>query len=201
MRRTQWIAGAALLCWLPAAMAGQAASSTAVAPQQAPEPAKQASPAPGDENAGPVDAIRRYSYERREEAVAAARKANADVDRRLDALQAEMDAQWGRMAAASRTRSEDAMRRLRERRTDLAEWYGGLRHGSAGVWSEVTTGFADSYHAMADALRRARDEFREQPKTRSTAPEQAQPAEGEPTKDKPTKDTPETDDRSPTFPQ
>jgi hypothetical protein len=90
------------------------------------------------------------------------------------------------MADSTQSRSQDAMRRLRERRTDLAEWYGGLRHGSAGAWSEVTTGFADSYRAMSDALRRARDEFQQPSRTPSAAPGQEKPAEDQPAKEKPT---------------
>jgi len=183
MRMTPCVAGTVLLCWFPAAVAGRPVQT---APQdQQPSTQERASQSANQEsetasrNAALVESIRRYSYERREEAVASARKADAEIDRRLEALQTDMGKQWSGMADAARIRSQDSMRQLRERRTDLAEWYGGLRHGSAGVWSEVTTGFADSYHAMADALRRARDEFQQQSRAPTTAPEPAPPVKDE----------------------
>lgn len=124
----------------------------------------------------PVAAIRDYSVERRTEAVAAARRATDELDTQMERLQAQMSEGWSRMSAATRERSQKEMADLRMRRNTLAEWVGGMKHGSAGAWTEVKTGFGKSYDELASALRKARAEFRQAP-AEKPAPEQEQPAD------------------------
>lgn len=106
-----------------------------------------------------VDAIRAYSVERRAEAMAAAKRATDDIDGQTQRLQEQMDQRWAVMSDAARTRSQATMADLRQRRSALAEWYGGLRHSSTAAWSEVRGGFVRSYHELADAMRKARAEL------------------------------------------
>lgn len=109
-------------------------------------------------------AIRDYSEEQRKEAVARARVALAEMDRRAGLLQARIDARWDRMNATARRQSEKMMDELRARRIEAAEWTGALQHGSREAWGEVKTGFLKSYEDLAAALNRARDDFeRSQP--------------------------------------
>jgi hypothetical protein len=118
-------------------------------------PAKQSGHA--DKNV--AETIRGYTVERRDAAVATARRATDDMDRQMERLQTQMSEGWARMSTASRERSEKAMADLRSRRNMLAEWVGGMKHGSADAWSEVKGGFARSYDELALALRKARSEF------------------------------------------
>lgn len=106
-----------------------------------------------------VDAIRGYSAELREQAVATAKRAAEDLDSQMARLQEQTDLRWDRMNQAARMRSQETMADLRQRRNALAEWYGGMRHGSSAAWGEVRTGFVTSYHELADALRKARAEL------------------------------------------
>lgn len=106
-----------------------------------------------------VDAIRSYSAERRTEALANARRAADDLDRQMERLQQQTDQNWARMSQASRARSQATMADLRERRNALAEWVGGMRHSSTATWGEVRVGFVKSYHELADAIRKAWDEY------------------------------------------
>lgn len=106
-----------------------------------------------------VDAIRTYSAERRTEALANARRASDDLDRQMERLQQQTDQAWNRMSQASRTRSQATMADLRKRRNALAEWVGGMRHSSATAWGEVRAGFVKSYHELANAVRKAREEL------------------------------------------
>lgn len=76
----------------------------------------------------------------------------------MERLQQQTDQNWARMSQASRTRSQATMADLRKRRNALAEWVGGLRHSSATAWGDVRSGFVKSYHELADAIRKARDE-------------------------------------------
>lgn len=111
-----------------------------------------------------VEAIRTYSAERRVEAMANAKRAAEDLDRQMQTLQQQMDQRWGRMSEAARARGQATMADLRKRRYVLAEWMGGLRHGSTAAWDEVRSGFVKSYHELADALRRARADFEKEKK-------------------------------------
>jgi hypothetical protein len=126
-----------------------------------------------------VDAIRDYSADRRDEAVARARESAEDADRRIDALEAQMGPRWNAMSDAARTRSQQAMTELRQRRNELSEWYGGMRHGSEAAWSEVRAGFVKSYHDLEEAMRRARGEFEEE-QEKEPEPEQVPPKEPQP---------------------
>ena len=106
-----------------------------------------------------VDAIRGYSAELREQAMANAERAADDLDSQMARLQEQTDLRWDRMNQAARKRSQETMADLRQRRNALAEWYGGMRHSSSAAWGEVRTGFVTSYHELADALRKARTEL------------------------------------------
>lgn len=134
------------------------------APQQVPP---ETPPAPGQaqeatDEAGEqrrVEALRAVSAERRDEAIATARRAADDLDRQMERLQRQMDDGWDRMSQATRSRSQATMTGLRQRRNALAEWFGGMRHSSGAAWSEVRGGFMKSYQELAEALRKARAEF------------------------------------------
>lgn len=117
-----------------------------------------------------VDAIRGYSAELRDQAMASAKRAADDLDRQMARLQAQTDERWERMSEAARTSSQATMSELRQRRNALAEWYGGMRHSSAAAWGEVRTGFVTSYHELADALRKARAEFAKDEKPAAEKP-------------------------------
>lgn len=106
-----------------------------------------------------VDAIRSYSAEHRDEALANARRIADGLDRQMERLQQQTDQGWARMSQAARTRSQATMADLRKRRNALAEWMGGMRHSSTAAWGEVRSGFVKTYHELADAIREARDEF------------------------------------------
>jgi hypothetical protein len=106
-----------------------------------------------------AEAIRNYTVERRDEAIARTSEAMADTDRRIDRLQDQTNEQWSRMNEAARRRSQAAMADIRRRRGDAAEWVGAMRQSSTEAWSEVRTGFVKSYRDLAEAVRKAREQF------------------------------------------
>lgn len=137
--------------------------------QDAPQPVPpETTPAPGQaqqeatDEAGErrrVEALREVSAERRDEAVATARRAAEDLDRQMETLQRQMDEGWERMSQVARARARSSMADLRQRRNALAEWLGGMRHSSGAAWGEVRSGFVKSYEELAEAMRKARAEF------------------------------------------
>lgn len=52
-----------------------------------------------------------------------------------------------------------ALQAIKEKRNEVAEWYGGLKHSSSASWEEVKKGFSKSYKALADAFEKAAREF------------------------------------------
>lgn len=141
-----------------------AQSQTGQAGQQTEAAAPAATPSSSAEQPGQADrklteTIRGYSVERRDEAIATARRATDEMDRQMERLQTQMSEGWSRMSTASRERSRQAMADLRTRRNTLAEWIGGMKHGSSDAWTEVKGGFARSYEELALAVRKARSEF------------------------------------------
>lgn len=158
------IAAAVLLC-MPLAAGAQAP-----APQKA--PATQSAPATKEpaqrkevrkEVGEAVDSIRTYSFERREEAIAIARRSMDELDMQFDRMQAQSHAQWAKMSEAARTRSQRTAAELRRQRNAMSEWYGGMRQSSAAAWSEVKGGFISSYHDMVAKMQKAREDMREAP--------------------------------------
>jgi hypothetical protein len=148
---------ALLTAWLPLALAQEPPPRTDT--KQQPTEERQKREEMQKETIEAVDAIRDYSIERRNEAVARARESLAEADRRMDRMEAQMNERWSRMSGTARQRSREAMTDLRRRRSELAEWTGGLQHGSNEAWDEVKAGFVENFHDFADAMRKARAQF------------------------------------------
>ena len=162
MNTTSRLCAVALLVAMAPLVAAQDAPKQA---QSTPPQSEEAAPAPAQaektkkEMDEAIDAIRDYSVERRDEAVARARQSTEVLDQRIEAMQSQMANGWGRMSQATRTRSEQTMADLRKRRNQLAEWYGGMRHSSVDAWSEDKSGFVTSYHDLVEAMRKAREQL------------------------------------------
>jgi hypothetical protein len=100
-----------------------------------------------------------YGLAQRNEALARGRKLLDEMDRRLDALEAQTQRNWSELNRAARERRRDALRELRRQRNRVAEWYGGMEHGSAGAWDQVRHGFVTAYGELDRAFVKAAREF------------------------------------------
>lgn len=152
MRTGARLCAALLACWLPLAAAQERPPKAAPAEEVQREDVQR-------EVDEALEAIRGYSLERRKEALARAGDSMQEADRRIERLDMEMNERWNRMDAATRQRSRVAMAELRQRRNDVAEWTGAMRHGSGERWNEVKAGFAASYGRLSAALRKVRAQF------------------------------------------
>lgn len=111
------------------------------------------------ETAEAYHTVLNFTVEQRDEAVAAAGKKLDKLDVQIDALQNSLDKRWHEMTEAARQKQQVALKTLREKRNDVAEWYGGLRHSSADAWDRVKNGFSDSYDRLEEAFEGASKEF------------------------------------------
>jgi len=100
--------------------------------------------------------IKNYTVAQRDEAVTQAKAALDDVDSRIRRMERKLDNEWDKMDQAGRKKSRAALNALRRERGELAEWYGGLKHGSAESWEQVKAGFVKSYEALRESFAKAR---------------------------------------------
>jgi hypothetical protein len=105
------------------------------------------------------EALKDYTLEQRDEAVAAAEEKLVTLDKKIDAMQNDLDARWQAMNKATREKTRETIHKLKKEREDVAEWYGGMRHSSAEAWEEVKKGFADSYDRLERAFQDAKKDF------------------------------------------
>ena len=111
--------------------------------------------------AATYQAMKEYSAEQRDEAIAAAQKRLRQLDARIETMQQNLDENWQEMSQGARQKSRATMDRLRQQRREVAEWYGGIQHSSAEAWEKVKKGFAASYDRLENAVFEARKEFTE----------------------------------------
>jgi uncharacterized membrane-anchored protein YjiN (DUF445 family) len=98
-----------------------------------------------------LESLKAYGADQRQEAVEATKTALDAADERIDALQTRLDDNWDSMSEAARAKAQASMKALRERRTEVAEWYGSMQTSSDSAWDEIKQGFAQAYEALAEA--------------------------------------------------
>jgi acyl-CoA reductase-like NAD-dependent aldehyde dehydrogenase len=104
-------------------------------------------------------ALMKYSVAQRDEALARGKQLLNEMDTRLDALEAQTQRNWSELSHAAREQRREALRELRQQRNRVAEWYGGMEHGSAHTWEQVKRGFVTAYGELNSALGKAAKEF------------------------------------------
>ncbi len=104
-------------------------------------------------------AIRSFSAEQKDDAVARAQQAMKKLDAHIDRMEERTREEWSDLDRAARQKSRAALQRLKEQRNELAEWYGGMKHGSMKAWERVKEGFLKSYGELEQAFQEARKEL------------------------------------------
>lgn len=98
-----------------------------------------------------VDSLMDYSADQRDAAVVKAGETLEQMDEQLAVLERRTAEEWQEMSVEAREARTLGMRKLEEKRRELAEWYGGMKHSSVQAWGEVKEGFVDAYKTMAEA--------------------------------------------------
>jgi hypothetical protein len=102
-----------------------------------------------------IAAIKSYAIDQRDEALQKAKIVLDDIDD----LESRLNQKWDQMDQAARQKAASRLAALRKDRNDVAEWYGGLKHGSRQAWEDVKTGFSKSSQDLQDAFKKAYDDF------------------------------------------
>ncbi len=106
-----------------------------------------------------AEAIKNYTVAQKDEAIKQAKTTLDELDARIKQTEDRLDKQWGQMDKAARDAARASVRKLREQRTELADWYGQLKQSSATAWELVKQGFVDSYQALRESVAKVQKEF------------------------------------------
>ncbi len=171
----RWIVmGLAWWALLSTGSAEQAAKSTDSEPAgEQPPTLEQLKQEMGDV----IAVLKAYSADRRDQAIAKTQAALEKLDTRIEALETKLREQWSEMDQAAREQARAALETLRQQRNRVAEWYGGLKHGSADAWAHLQKGFTDAFAALQNAWQKADAELPPDDAGDTSAKQQTPPAE------------------------
>ena len=102
------------------------------------------------------EAIRDYTIEKKDEAVAQAKKITADLDAKIEELKAEAARQTGEAKARAQAQIKD----LEAKRKKASQKASDLGRASRASWEHAKAGFADAYRDLARAYDKAAAEFK-----------------------------------------
>ncbi len=108
-----------------------------------------------------AESIKNYTVEKRDEAAKKAKDSLDALDKRIDALDRQIEKNWDKMDKAAREQARNTMRALHEQRIKVAEWYGELRSGTAKAWEQTKKGFSDAYKSLENSWKKAEREYQE----------------------------------------
>jgi len=101
-------------------------------------------------------AIRDYTVEKKDEAVAHAKKTTADLGARIKELEAQASKQTGEVKA----RSQAQIKELKAKRAKASQKATELGRATKASWERAKEGFADAYQDLASAYDKAAAEFK-----------------------------------------
>ena len=101
-------------------------------------------------------AIKDYTVEKKDEAVAHAKKVTADLEAKIKELEAQASKQTGEIKA----KSQAQIKELKAKRTKASQKVTELSRATKASWEKAKEGFADAYRDLASAYDRAAAEFK-----------------------------------------
>ncbi len=102
------------------------------------------------------EAIKDYTVDKKDEAVAHAKKLGTDIDAKIK----ELEAQASKQAGEARTKSEQMIKDLRAKRAKVSAKLNDLSKATKASWDETKKGFADAYRDLAMSYDKAVAEFK-----------------------------------------
>ena len=126
-----------------------------------PVPAQTTSPQTTSKDVGQKasetgEAIKDYTIEKKNEAVAQAKKLTANLDAKIKDLEAETSKQTGEAKAKAQAQLRD----LKAKRAAASRKASDLGKATKASWERAKEGFADAYRDLATAYEKAAAEFK-----------------------------------------
>ena len=106
-----------------------------------------------------IQALGAYTADQRDEAIERTKSALDELDKRIGELETRIDDNWEQMNKVARNKARANLKVLREKRTEVVEWYGKLKTSSADAWNHIKKGFSEAYKDFSDAWEKSEKEF------------------------------------------
>jgi len=106
-----------------------------------------------------MDEIRQEAQDQRDEAIHETKEALDNLDKRIDALESDVDKNWDKMNQAARENARESLKVLRKQRIQVAEWFGSLKNSVGDAWNHMEKGFSDAYTSLNKAWEKFEKEF------------------------------------------
>ena len=106
-----------------------------------------------------IQTLKGYSAAQRDDAIARIKVTLDDLDQRITALEATIDANWEKMDKTARENARIRLQELHKERREVAEWYGSLKSTSAEAWEQTRKVFFDAYKNLNEAWEKSEEEF------------------------------------------
>lgn len=100
------------------------------------------------ESSEALDALANYSAEQKEQASVTAKELVARLDKRIELLRNDLEANWDQMSQATREKREAAINGLAAKRDQLKKQFDALSQRSGKAWEELKGGFVRSYRTL-----------------------------------------------------
>lgn len=106
-----------------------------------------------------LQALKSYSSDQRDLAIQKSKEALDKMDKRIDELESHIDESWDEMDKNARDKARSSLKTLKNKRSQVAEWYESLKSGSADAWEHIKQGFSDAYSGLNQAWEKSKKEF------------------------------------------
>ncbi|MEQ8857942.1 MAG: hypothetical protein RIC56_04790 [Pseudomonadales bacterium] len=108
-----------------------------------------------------AETLESYSADQKEQAVAEAQRALADLNGRVEDLKARISERWGAMDESARENAQENLDKLEAEQARLADRFAALRDASGDAWARLSEGFSAAYDELRDAWRESEQELAE----------------------------------------
>ena len=103
-----------------------------------------------------AESIRTFTVDRKDDAVAQAKKLARDLDGKIKQLEAKAKKTTGE----SKAKSDQLLKDLKEKRAKTSQKLAELGKASGAAWDNAKHGFADAYHDLAESFEKAAASFK-----------------------------------------
>lgn len=105
------------------------------------------------------EAIKKYSIDQKDKAVTEAEQTLDYLDNRIEKLEDKSEKRWNKLSNQGREQLQENLKNLRKQRTEVAEWYGGMKQSTKESWDYLKSGFMKSYKIMSDTWHNIENEY------------------------------------------
>lgn len=102
------------------------------------------------------ETIKDYAVEKKDEAVAQARKLGNDIDARIK----ELETRAAKQAGEAKAKSQEMIKDLKAKRATVSAKLNDLSRATKASWEDTKKGFVDAYRDLATAYDKAVGEFK-----------------------------------------